>query len=161
MADEVTVRLCEESDLPELRAHEAHPDVAFADQHYALQRQGDYFYAVAFKGEHSVGTIALDCRPNDLQPEMKNLWVYKDARRQGVGSTLVAFVEDLARDAGFEEIFLGVDPENPRAIPLYVGLEYSPTGDHRMAAYVFVDDDGKPAQREQRDAIYRKSLKFR
>ena len=30
------------------------------------------------------------------------------------------------------QVKLGVDPENPAAIPMYIGLDYTPTGDHRV-----------------------------
>ncbi len=61
-------------------------------------------------------------------------------------------------ERGFEEVFLGVDPDNYSAIPLYLDLGYSPTGHHRRAEYVWFDERGETHRREQVDAIYRKSL---
>lgn len=155
------VRLCEESDLPSLRAREALPEARLADQHFAQQNQGEYFFAVAFRDDLPMGSVVLDCRTGPLQPEMKNLWVNPDARRQGVGSALVTFIEDLGEAQKFEEIFFGIDPENPSAIPMYLELGYAPTGQHRDVAYVSVEPDGTTVERPQTESIYRKSLRYR
>lgn len=155
------VRLCEESDLPALREREPHPDARFAEKHYALQQQGNYLFAVALSHEVIVGSCVLDIRPNSLRPELKNLWVYPEHRRQGAGSSLTRFLEKQAADQGFDEVFLGVDPDNYSAIPLYVDLGYSPTGHHREATYEWIDSAGVPHSRTQLDAVYRKSLLMR
>lgn len=152
------VRLCEESDLDTLRTHEPHPDAHFADKHFQLQQDGHYLYAVAFTDSLTVGTGVLDLRPAPLLPELKNLWVYPEHRRRGAGRALTEFLEGHARERGFDEVFLGVDPDNYSAIPLYLDLGYSPTGHHREAEYVWVDAHGESHSREQVDAIYRKSL---
>ena len=44
---------------------------------------------------------------------------------------------------------------------MYIGLDYSPTGDHAMTAYESVDASGVSTTYEQLDAIYRKSLLIR
>lgn len=152
------VRLCEESDLEALRLREPHPTAHFADKHFELQQEGAYLFAIAFIADEIVGSGVLDLRPGPLNPELKNLWVYPEHRRKGAGRALTEFLEEHAGQRGYEEVFLGVDPDNYSAIPLYLDLGYSPTGHHREAVYVWVDDSGESHSRKQMDAIYRKSL---
>ena len=56
------------------------------------------------------------------------------------------------------EVFLRVDPDNAAAIPMYIGLDYTPTGDHVLTTYETVNSAGERSTTEQRDAVYRKSL---
>ncbi|MFT4110323.1 GNAT family N-acetyltransferase [Propionicimonas sp.] len=163
MPDEsITVRLCTVEDLPALHAREAHPSARIAGAHFDRQAGGDYFYAIALRDDVPVGTSVLDCRAdNSLRPELKNLWVYPEFRRQGAARALTTFLEQRAGELGFVEVFLKVDPENEAAIPMYIGLDYSPTGDHALTTYEWIDDTGGVNSAEQRDAIYRKSLLVR
>ena len=66
-----------------------------------------------------------------------------------------------ARARGFSAVYLAVDPNNERAVPLYISLEYYPTGEH-----LFVDEPEVPqvegdAEPSQHYAIYKKSLTVR
>lgn len=159
MAD-VTVRLCEQADLALLREHEPNPPANVSANHFSLQQQGDYLYAIAFIGAAPVGTGVLDLRAGPMTPELKNLWVYPASRRQGAGRALTRFLEAHAAELGYEDVFFGVDPDNYEAIPMYLDLGYSPTGNHREREHSWVDEDGVSQTRIQVDAIYRKSLLF-
>jgi len=155
----ITVRLCTAEDLPVLHALEIHPSARIAQKHFDRQAAGDYFFAVALRDGEPLGTSVLDCRPDDpLRPELKNLWVYPRFRRQGAARALTTFLEQQASVLGFVEVFLKVDPENEAAIPMYIGLDYTPTGDHALTTYESVDADGQVHSTEQMDAVYRKSL---
>lgn len=155
----ITVRLSTADDLAPLHAREAHPDARFAQGHFERQQAGDYFFAVAERGDTILGYCALDCdRGSHLCPELKSLWVYPEHRRQGAARQLTTFLEDRARELGFVEVFLRVDPENAAAIPMYIDLDYGPTGDHVLTTYETVDAAGQRSTFEQRDAVYRKSL---
>ena len=57
------------------------------------------------------------------------MWVAPEARGQGVGSALVDAVEAWAREAGYENIGLGVTTTNLSAIRLYTAKGYADTGD--------------------------------
>ncbi len=57
------------------------------------------------------------------------MWVAPEARSQGVGSALIEAVEAWAREAGYENIGLGVTTTNLAAIRLYTAKGYSDTGD--------------------------------
>ncbi len=144
------VRLCTAADLPLLQAREVRPGSGFAERNIELAQGGDYFFVGAFNADDVMGYVALDCRPEtELAPEMKTLWVYPAYRRQGLGVELTRFIEKIAADQGYTSVQLGVDPANPAAIPMYIGLDYRPTGDHR----IIIEDST-----EQREAIYSKSL---
>lgn len=152
------VRLSEAADVATLEPFEPHPNAQYAQKHFAQQSEGGYYFAVAFRGDQPLGTSVLDCRPGRLQPELKSLWVFPHARRQGAARALTSFLEEVAAQQGFTEVFLRVDPHNDAAIPMYISLEYTPTGDHKQTTYEFVDSTGQRHSREELDAIYRKSL---
>ena len=100
----------------------------------------------------------LDLRDPDMLPELRDMYVYPHARRQGVGKALTQYIEKQAQGLGYEEIFLGVDPDNFEAIPLYISLGYEPTGNHRLLEST--DDEGDSPTATHHDAIYRKSLRY-
>lgn len=157
----IEVRLCTAADLPALIARESNPKAHFSQSQFDLMSAGDYYYAIASRGEEPLGTGALDCRPSSLCPELKNLWVYPAMRRQGAARAITTFLEAQAAAQGFVEVFLRVDPDNEAAIPMYIGLEYTPTGDHIEINYDQVGADGQLDARSQIDAVYRKSLTVR
>jgi ribosomal protein S18 acetylase RimI-like enzyme len=163
MPDEpIIVRLCTAADLPVLSAREAHPAAMIAQRHFERQATGGYYFAVALRGDEPLGTSVLDCDPaNRLCPELKGLWVYPEARRQGAARALTTFLEAQAAAHSYVEVFLRVDPDNEAAIPMYIGLDYTPTGEHTLTSYESVDASGNVLVTEQRDAVYRKSLLIR
>lgn len=161
MTEPIVVRLCTEDDLASLARREPHPNARYAQGHFEHQQQGDYFFAIALRGDTQLGTSVLDCREDNLlQPELKSLWVYPESRRQGAARELTRFLEQQAIELGFDEIFLRVDPQNAAAIPMYISLDYTPTGDHKLTTYQYVDGLGNTHSREEMDAIYRKSLRL-
>jgi Acetyltransferases len=157
----IEVRLCTEADLPALQARESNPAANFTRSQFELMLAGGYYFAIAVRGDEPLGTGALDCRPSRLCPELKNLWVYPAMRRQGAARAITTYLEAQAADHGFLEVFLRVDPDNEAAIPMYIGLEYTPTGDHIETNYDQVDTQGRLEARTQVDAVYRKSLTVR
>lgn len=161
MADsKIVVREVTEADLPALRALEDRTEGFVCDRRFHEAASGTNHYIIAVRGDDPQGTVVLDEAEGDLQPELRNMYVYQHARRQGVGRMLDEYVENFAVKLGYDEIFLGVDPDNYQAIPLYVSLGYEPTGDHRLDEVSVVEgetnDEDKPVYH---DAIYRKSLK--
>ncbi len=161
MTERIEVRLCTADDLEALGRREPHPNARYAQGHFDRQQEGDYFFAIALRDGQELGTSVLDCRADNLlQPELKSLWVYPESRRQGAARALTRFLEQQAIELGFEEIFLRVDPQNAAAIPMYISLDYTPTGDHKLTTYEYVDGLGNTHGREEMDAIYRKSLRL-
>lgn len=158
MSMTIVVRPCEEADVPLLTEREINPKNETAKKHFARQQEGKYLWAVAWDGAEPLGTCALDWRDSDTQPELRNLWVYPHARRRGVGRILSQWIEQYARDLGYREIFLAVSLDNEAAIPLYVSLDYSPTGMQRANHYSAYDADGVLRDIDEINAIFRKSL---
>lgn len=153
----ISVRRAEQADLDQLRAHQARPELGLVDKHFEAQSDGKLIFAVAVDGDAPLGTAILDL-DSELIPELRNMYVYPEARRRGAGRALTDFLEDEARSAGHTAVYLAVDPNNEKAIPLYVSLEYHPTGEH-----LFVDDPEIPQVADdiapsKHYAIYKKSL---
>lgn len=152
----VTVRSVSADDLPVLRDNEAIE--GSVDEHFTDAEQGNSLYFAAFDGDEPLGTAVLDLRPVAYQPQLRNMWVYPSARRRGAGRALSTYADEAAREQGFTEVFLAVDPNNEKAIPLYVSLNYAPIGEH-----IFVEDPEEfqvsdPNLASDYYAVYRKSL---
>ncbi len=154
----ITVRHVTEADLPALREHQARPELALADQHFTEAVAGRMIFAVATEGDVPLGTAVLDLTAEDLVPELRNMYVYPSARRRGVGRALSTWLEDQAREAGYTQVFLAVDPNNEHAISLYVSLEYRPTGEHLFVEEAEVPQVPDGQGRSYHYAIYQKSL---
>lgn len=154
----IVVHEVSEADLARLRPLELLPGRKISDVRFAHASEGKSLYVMAERDGEPAGSAVLDLSDEDLLPELRHMYVYPTARRTGVGQALAAFIESEAVSRGFDEIFLGVDPENFEAIPLYLHLGYSPTGNHRIIqGEDIVDGVAVPAT--YHDAIYRKSLR--
>lgn len=159
---QVSARLATQEDLAVLQANETSRTAGLSKSYLALQEEGDFYVVVGLLDGEVRGRVILDCRPDHaLVPEMKLLWVFPDARRQGLGAVMTGYLENLAASLGFDEIFLGVTPDNPGAIPLYINLDYTPTGEHRSAVNLSVIDGEGAGTEDPIEAIYRKSLRIR
>lgn len=152
----IAIRLVLSDDLPALRALEDRTDDYVCDRRFNQAIAGNSFYYIAIREGDPLGTVVLDLEPGPMLPELRNMYVYQHARRHGIGRLLDTHVETVARDLGYEEIFLGADPDNYKAIPLYLSLGYEPTGDHRI---VGADAPGGLPGEVFHDAIYRKRLR--
>lgn len=157
----IVVRAVEEADLPRLREQEPTPELGLVDTHYRAQEEGTLMFAVATDGDDLLGTALLDLSDQQWTPELRNMFVYPGARRRGAGRALSTWIEERARERGFDAVFLAVDPNNEKAIPLYVSLEYHPTGEH-----IFVEEPELPQVEEGQEAskhyaVYKKSLTAR
>lgn len=154
----IVVRPANPADLEALRERQVRPELGLVDQHFALQQEGKLIFAVAFDDDEPLGTAVIEWEGENLSPELRNMYVYPSARRKGAGKALTQWVEDQARARGYSSVYLAVDPENEKAVPLYVSLEYLPTGNH-----LFVDDpEGRHSEAENPEpkhyAVYKKSL---
>ena len=79
---------------------------------------------------HLAGFIALEQRitlESGERVEIVGLVVDADARRGGVGRSLVAAAEQWAGDHGLDEVFLRSNVVRPEAHPFYEGLGYTRT----------------------------------
>ncbi|MCS7063392.1 MAG: amino-acid N-acetyltransferase [Methylacidiphilales bacterium] len=68
-----------------------------------LQKISDYYvYEI---DRNIVGCVALHPYPNDNKAEMACLYVSRSHENQGIGKKLMLFVENLARERGYKQIF--------------------------------------------------------
>ena len=156
----ILVRIATEDDLSIIRQHLGQTDPRLVDEHFRLQREGLMFFAVAFDDGELLGTALLDLN-SEMGPELRNMFVAPSARRRGAGRALSQWVEQKAREAGHTAVFLAVDPNNEKAVPLYVSLEYHPTGEHLFVPTPEVEQVPDPSRASSHYAIYKKSLTAR
>ncbi|MGV8847047.1 GNAT family N-acetyltransferase [Tessaracoccus sp.] len=156
----ILVRTATEDDLSIIRQHLGQTDPRLVDEHFRLQREGLMFFAVAFEDGELLGTALLDLN-SEMGPELRNMFVAPSARRRGAGRALSEWVEQKAREAGHTAVFLAVDPNNEKAVPLYVSLEYHPTGEHLFVSEPEVEQVPDPSRASSHYAIYKKSLTAR
>lgn len=86
--------------------------------------------AVSDADRHLAGFIALEQRitlESGERVEIVGLVVDADARRGGVGRSLVTAAEQWAGDHGLGEVFLRSNVVRPEAHPFYEGLGYTRT----------------------------------
>lgn len=159
----VRARLATPEDLAALVANETERTEGLSESYLQMQSQGDFYVIVGLIDDEIQGRAILDVRDVEgvLIPELKLLWVVPEARRQGLGAVMTSYLESVAADLGFQEIFLGVNPDDPAAIPLYISLDYTPTGQHRSAVNLSVIDSDATLGSDPIEAIYRKSLLIR
>ena len=157
----IIVRRAVATDVASLQANSPRPELNLPALRFSEQEQGAGVLAVAEVNSVIVGSGFLDFADEELTPEVKNLYVNADARRLGVGKAVWSWLEEQARAADYKQVFLAVDPNNEAAIPLFINMGYSPTGNH-----MFVDNPDRtqvadPSRASNHYAIYQKSLTTR
>lgn len=158
----IIVRTANEEDLPAIRQVLVKTDPRLVDEHFRLQAAGTMFFAVALDEATGdvMGTALLDL-DSEMAPELRNMFVATSARRRGAGRALSEWVEQKAREAGHTAVYLAVDPNNEKAVPLYVSLDYLPTGEHLFVEEPEVEQVPDPSRASSHYAIYKKSLTAR
>ena len=87
--------------------------------------QGDGFYLVAWSGDEPLGHLHLAL---GKPPELQDVYVRLEYRRQGVGTALTRHAEAEARDRGFDRIRLAVNIEDSAAQDFYRRCGYADAG---------------------------------
>lgn len=169
MKNPLSVREANETDLPGLLAvrYAATPGIHLDRMQQA--ENGDLSYLVIERASEIVGFCVLvfrrppgwsDAADPTRLPQMIDLFVAEAVRGQGVGRFFIAQIEDIARNSGYQQLFVGVDPvENPRAHALYLRLGYAPLQDApQRTRWRFVDSSGAVHQGEEWHLDLRKPL---
>jgi GNAT superfamily N-acetyltransferase len=81
-------------------------------------------YLVAWDGEAPVGHVCIEWAE---PPELQDLWVLQERQGAGIGSALVAAVEDRVAGRGGTRLRLSVSRDNERALRVYARLGYTRT----------------------------------
>ncbi|MBN1211548.1 MAG: GNAT family N-acetyltransferase [candidate division Zixibacteria bacterium] len=94
---------------------------------------GNRHLYVGYKNDICVAMIQLILKNADNDPDLAdskkiahvhNLQVRQDLQGNGIGRTMMDFIEDKAREMGIKVLTLGVDDVNKRAIKMYKNRGY-------------------------------------
>ena len=92
----------------------------------ARLHQGDGFYLVAWRGDEPLGHVHLALTD---PPELQDVFVRVERRRQGVATALLSRAENEARARGFDRVSLGVSVDGGAAQAFYRRCGYIDSGD--------------------------------
>lgn len=85
-----------------------------------------------FGGRLRFGLVSwLTAEVDNIRFPIDGLVTLPQWRSQGVGTALIAALEQVARDAGYDRMRLDVDDANPRAKALYLRLGFTPLSQDR------------------------------
>jgi GNAT superfamily N-acetyltransferase len=102
----------------------------------------EVYLVIAEQNELILGFGVLKLK-GSLLPKLSDLYVKENYRGNGIGSDLIRFRENIARDLGFSEIFVSVDPiENPKMIRLIKRHGYQPISEEYLKTAMFYSEDG-------------------
>lgn len=68
-------------------------------------------------------------RYDDTTAELKRIWTAADHRRRGYGALVVAELERIAVQRGYDRVCLTTGPRQPEAVGLYLAAGYTPLYD--------------------------------
>jgi GNAT superfamily N-acetyltransferase len=88
----------------------------------------DRAYLIAWDGGEPVGHVHVAWTRTELGlPELQDMYVLPDRRREGIGTALAAAAERLAAERGYDLCSLSVSDRNDEARRLYERLGYVAT----------------------------------
>jgi len=97
--------------------------------------------------------------PKSHIPKISDLYVAQRFRSMGIGSIMIARMEELAVAFGHKAMHVGVDPvDNPRALALYQRLGYAPIDERRQKKAIFYDEKDHAIERKFWNINLRKQL---
>jgi GNAT superfamily N-acetyltransferase len=131
-----------ESDIPKIVSRYSFPwstpekTRILWDTYYKEQKENIRSVAVLEKDHDILGYGSLLRKPespffaNKNIPEVNAIWIDEPYRNQGYGTVLIKWIEDLARQEGYQQIGIGVGlyKDYGPAQRLYFQLGYAPDG---------------------------------
>lgn len=90
-----------------------------------LEKDKDDTHVGAFMGEQLVGVLILT-RLSDIDVKMRQVAVAEAMQSQKVGSKMVRFAEDYAKEKGYKNMVLNA---RKTAVPFYLKQGYATVGD--------------------------------
>lgn len=66
--------------------------------------------------------------------ELKRMWTATAHRGKGYGKRVIAELERIARERGYQRIYLTTGPRQPEAVALYLSAGYTPLYDRSLPA---------------------------
>ena len=114
------------------------------DQH----RRGGSTYLVAWEGRRPVGHGLIAWPAPELEdptvPELQDVYVAPERRRQGIGAALTAAAEREAAHRGFDRLMVAVATDNTDARRLYERAGYVDAGFAPQRVHGSITIRGKP-----------------
>jgi N-acetylglutamate synthase-like GNAT family acetyltransferase len=106
-----------------------------------LQQQ-EVYLVIAEQDNIILGFGVLKLK-GSLIPKLSDLYVKENYRGSGVGSNLIKYREQIARDLGYSEIFVSVDPiENPKMIKLITKHGFYTISEMYLKSAIFYNSGG-------------------
>lgn len=148
LVPDVHLRPCRFDDLEPLEAWAPTGNTRTHAARFARQRAGASTYYLATAPELAKGFVGSaeirwggNANPEVPRcPEVNGLQVWpEELRSRGIGSAMLALLEQEARARGHAELGLGVDCTGP--LPLYLRLGYENTGIQYLDRYTWIDED--------------------
>jgi len=137
---EYSIRLANKRDLDRLCVIRNNRDLFIG---YLQQcEKGEAFLVIAEQNKNILGFGVLKLKGN-LFPKLSDLYVNENYRGNGVGSDLIKYREKIARDLGYSDIFVSVDPiENPKMIKLITKHGYEAISEPYLKSAIFYNQNG-------------------
>jgi ribosomal protein S18 acetylase RimI-like enzyme len=125
----LTVRDLEPEDLPDLDWSGGAEHLRVVAEMLQASWAGELAaLVVALPNGRLVASGAVDFRPDARLGELTTLAVHERLQSLGLGTRLVAALEERVRDRGLRRARITVEHDNPRAAALYRRLGYAETG---------------------------------
>lgn len=134
------IRVANENDLSSLCIIRNNKDLftSYLNQY----EKKEVYLVIAEQNDIIFGFGVLKLR-GGLLPKLSDLYVKENYRGNGIGSDLIRFRENIARDLGFSEMYVSVDPiENPKMISLIKRHGYQPISEEYLKTAIFYNEDG-------------------
>ncbi|MGE7925791.1 GNAT family N-acetyltransferase [Viridibacillus arvi] len=135
-----SIRLANENDLTGLCNIRNNKDL-FTNYLKQFARK-EVYLVIAEQDALILGFAVLKIKGN-LLPKLSDLYVKENYRGNGIGSGLIRYRENIAKNLGYSKIFVSVDPiENPKMIKLIKRLGYEAISEPYLKKANFFNDDG-------------------
>lgn len=135
-----TIRLANEDDLSGLCVLRNNRDLF---TNYLKQFLNKKIYLVIAEQNSLILGFGVLKLKGVLHPKLSDLYVGEVYRGKGIGSDLIRYRENIAKDLGYTEIFVSVDPiENPKMVKLIKKHNYRTITEPYLKNAIFYNDDG-------------------
>lgn len=126
------IRPATEKDIPQIMRMKQWGDEELYQKRLDESKEEKASYLILEEDGQVLGHVFLKYYGSPTEPhypEMEDLFIKEELRSKGLGSVLIKECEKLAKERGFYEIGLGVNPTlNPRAKALYERFGYKDVG---------------------------------